>query len=289
MQSDTPLIEGPFVARRRKLNGIVEHILCAARGRTNQSLALQLGRIRTTGVWRSASAGLKAAAMLLVVVLVSGCMASSPKVDDSATSRKLENMPRPAGERPVVAIYKFRSSVRGVSGDAATDMFSTALIKSGQFAVAERARLNEGVMKEKQLNAQGMSTGDAANYQLAGAKYIFEGVVSEVNADKSSTSVGGKVRGLGVQTQGAAGSIGIDVRVIDARNGVVLDAINVRKDVKQRGVGVSGVGSFVQSVTKKNTMGADVNAKTSSKEGVDEALRECIEETIYQLATRYGG
>ena len=81
-----------------------------------------------------------------------------------------------------VTIYEFRSSVSEVSGAAATDMFTTALIKSGSFTVAERQRLNQGVAFEKQLNAQGQTTGDAARSQLKGADFIFEGTVSEANA-----------------------------------------------------------------------------------------------------------
>ena len=99
-------------------------------------------------------------------------------------------------------VLEFRSSVPEVSAAAATDMFMTALVKSGAFAVAERERLNEGVMVEKELNAQGQTTGDAANQQLAGAAYIFEGTVSEANTGESKTGVGGTVKGLGVETSG---------------------------------------------------------------------------------------
>lgn len=218
-----------------------------------------------------------------------GCViASDPVPDESRTTRKLQGLERRSGERKVVTIYQFRSSVPEVAAQGATDMFTTALIKSGAFAVAERQRLSEGVVREKQLNAQGLTTGDTAEQRLAGADYIFEGTVSEANPSESKSGVAGTLRGLGVETSGAQAKIGLDIRVVDARTGLVLDAINVRKEVKQRGASVSGVGSFVQSLTKKNLQGADVSASTDRKEGVDEALRACIEEAIYQLVKRYG-
>jgi curli biogenesis system outer membrane secretion channel CsgG len=211
-----------------------------------------------------------------------------PKLDDSATTEKLESLPRVEGNRKVVTIYEFRSSVAEVSAAAATDMFTTALIKSGTFAVAERERLNQGVALEKQLNAQGQTTGAVAQSQLIGAEYIFEGTVSEANAQAGKTGVAGVFKGLGIETSGEKATIGIDVRVVSAATGQVLDSVNVRKPIKAGGFSVSGVGAFAQKLTGKNLEGADVNVGHEGREGVDEALRSCIEEAVYQLVKRYG-
>ncbi|MEW6720220.1 MAG: CsgG/HfaB family protein [Thermodesulfobacteriota bacterium] len=217
-----------------------------------------------------------------------GWGSEAPQVDQSDTTKKLESLPRAQGNRRVVTIYEFRSSVSEVSGAAATDMFTTALIKSGAFAIAERQRLNQGVAFEKQLNAQGQSTGTAARHQLRGAEFIFEGTVSEANVQASKTGVGGVFRGLGVETSGDKATIGVDVRVVSAATAEVLDAVNVRKPVKSGGFSVSGIGSFAQKFTKKNLQGADVGVAHEGREGVDEALRACIEEAVYQLVQRYG-
>jgi curli biogenesis system outer membrane secretion channel CsgG len=227
--------------------------------------------------------------LLIMTMFIGGWGGNEdPKKDDSSTSKKLESLPRAKGRRAVVTIYEFRSSVPEVSAAAATDMFMTALVKSGAFAVAERQRLNEGVMQEKQLNAQGQTTGDTANQQLAGAAYIFEGTVSEANAGESKTGLGGTVKGLGVETSGEKAVIGLDIRVIDAKSALLLDAINVRKPVKQSGFSVKGIGSFFKNVTGQKTGGADVSIAREKKEGVDQALRACIEQAIYELVQRYG-
>lgn len=190
--------------------------------------------------------------------------------------------------RKVVTIYEFKSQVPEVSPQSATDMFMTALVKTRTFAVLERQRLEESVYREKQLNQQGMTTGDAANYRLAGADYIFVGTVTEANATASRTGMAGSYKGLGVETSGEDAEIGLDIRVLDARTGAVLDAVNTRKKISEGGVSVSGIGSFLRSVTGKKVPGGDVSVAHDSKEGVDKALRECIEEAVNELAKRWG-
>lgn len=217
-----------------------------------------------------------------------GWGSQEPEIDQSATTKKLESLPRAQGNRRVVTIYEFRSSVSEVSGAAATDMFTTALIKSGAFAIAERQRLNQGVAFEKQLNAQGQSTGSAARHQIKGAEFIFEGTVSEANVQASKTGIGGVFRGLGVETSGEKATIVIDVRVVSAATAEVLDAVNVRKPVKSGGFSVSGVGAFAQKLTSRDLQGADLGVAREGREGVDESLRACIEEAVYQLVQRYG-
>ncbi len=228
-----------------------------------------------------------AATVFLASGTASGWGSEEPKADDSETTKKLESLPRRTGDRKVVTIYQFRSSVQEVAGANATDMFTTALIKSGAFLVAERQRLNEGIMAEKQLNTQGLTSGNAVEEKLAGADYIFEGSVTEANAQESKTGVGGTFKGLGIEGSQEKGRIGLDLRVIDARTGVVLDAVNVSKSIKQDGFSVSGVGALLGGIIKKETHGADAAVSHDTKEGIDKALRECIEEAVYQLVKRY--
>jgi len=126
-------------------------------------------------------AGLAVIALLLG--FVGTCFAEEEvEVDTSRSSQRLKSLKRKSGPKPVVTIYEFRSGVPEIQARAAQDMFTTALIKSGAFAVAERQRLNEGVIREKQLNAAGQTTGTSTFRKLAGASYIFEVVVSEANA-----------------------------------------------------------------------------------------------------------
>lgn len=214
-----------------------------------------------------------------------------PVVDNSKTTKKLKSLKK-KGARKVVTIYEFRSGVPEVGARAATDMFTTALIKTGYFAVAERHRLNEGVLREKQLNTSGMTTGSGGSVKLAAASYIFEGTISEYSQDDEATEGGITVGGMDVGGRGAQSSIGLDVRIIDAETGLVLDSVNVRKGLEDSKKAVSGLGRLAQSIAalrgKSIPLDPDARVSHSKKESIDRALRSCIEAAVYEITKRYG-
>lgn len=229
----------------------------------------------------------------LLLGFVGTCFAEEDaEVDTSGTSQKLKSLKRRAGPKPVVTIYEFRSSVPEIQVKAAQEMFVTALIKSGAFAVAERQRLNEGINRERQMNASGQTTGTSATRKLAGASYVFEVVVSEANAGESQMDGGLSVGGMDLSHGNAKDSIGMDVRIVDAESGIVIDAVNVRKKIAATSTSVSGLGRLAQSIFsmkgKTLPLNPDANLKSSRKEGVDKALRSCIEAAVHELAKRIG-
>jgi curli biogenesis system outer membrane secretion channel CsgG len=230
------------------------------------------------------------AAFLIMNSALSFADDSEAEVDNSKVTQKLKKVKRSGGVKPVVTIYEFRSSVPEVQVRAAQEMFVTALIKSGSFAVAERQRLDEGVNREKQLNASGMTTGDSANSKLAGANYVFEVVVSEANANENSSQGGASVGGADIKYGSASDSIGMDVRIIDVSSGLVVDSVNVRKKIESSGASVSGLGKLAHSLFAKKgkdmPIDADANLQSSHKEGVDAALRACIDTAVLELAKR---
>jgi curli biogenesis system outer membrane secretion channel CsgG len=240
-----------------------------------------------------------AAVASLALVLIAGAPAfaqddDQPQIEHSRTSDALEALPRlPVSERKVVTIYQFSSGVPDVSNSALTDMFTTALIKSGAFLVAERERLPTDIASEKGLNAKGMSTGDTASQKVAAAQFIFEGTVSESNENQDSNQNQFSLGGMTAGGQNQVGKIAIDVRVVDVDSGLVLDAIDVSKTIRSRSSGVSGVGALANSIAglggQSIPLSPDVSTQTSHNEGVDEALRACIETAVLELVRRYGG
>lgn len=235
-----------------------------------------------------------ATALALQLAVAPAVVAQQPaRVDDSATARALDRLPRRAGPKPVVAIYDFRSSVPEVQPGAAREMFVTALLRSGAFAVAERQRLNEGVMRERQLAQGGVTAATpAAQGQVTAARYIFEAVVSEANAGAAEDARGVSVGGMTVSGAGTTDRIGIDVRIVDAHTGLVVDAVNVVKALEASTRNVSGVGNLLNSIAslrgKEVPVQVDGELRSSRKEGVDRALRSCIEAAVGELARRLG-
>jgi curli biogenesis system outer membrane secretion channel CsgG len=224
--------------------------------------------------------------------LLGGCAGIEPaQADASVGARKLKALPRKAGERVAVTIYEFRSSLPNTSAHAATDMFKTALVQSGQFRVVERSRLNEGVAREKQLQAGGYATGNAGQAQLRGAQYVFEGTLSETNQSEAQHSGGINVGGMQVNGSSNKDSIALDVRIVEAGSGDIVDAISVRKSIRGDEAGVSGVGNLIATVMsqrgKYSAYTPDVQAQQRHGEGVDSAMRAAIEEAVFQLAKRF--
>ena len=236
-------------------------------------------------------------AFILATVLL-GLVWSAPmhaqtkaRVDDSASSKELGHVRRAPGAKTAVAIYEFRSAMPDVQVGAAQEMFVTALIKSGAFAVAERQRLNEGVMRERQLNSSGITAGPAAG-QVAAARYVFEVVVSEANRGANESAQSFNIGGMTVGGGKSADAIGLDVRIVDVQSGLVVDAVNVVKEIEASTSNVSGVGNLLGALLgrsgKTMPISLDAESRSSRKEGVDRALRACIEVAVAELARRLG-
>ena len=236
---------------------------------------------------------------LCALALFCGCPGlqarkAAKAVEPAATASSpadVKKLPHKAGEPVAVTIYEFRSNINELPARGSTDMFITALSQNPAFHVVERSQLNQSVMAEKQLNAQGLSTGSSGKQKLRGAQYIFEGSISEANSSEtqSSTSVG--VAGMSVSGGANRDVVAVDVRIVDAANGDVLDSITVRRAIKSVSKGVSGVGNLLSTVLSRRhvdtTYTPDVNVQQQRKESLDEALRAVITEAVTQLSARF--
>jgi curli biogenesis system outer membrane secretion channel CsgG len=240
--------------------------------------------------------GLLGAALTVLCVPVSPAIArdKTPKVDNTDLDRQLAALPRlPANQRKIVTIYQFRSGVAGISNQAMTDMFMTALVKSGAFLVAERQNLVPDIQVEKQLNSVGAATGTAASTQLAGAQFIFEGVVSESNPDASAGEAGVTISGMSIGGNRQKMAIAIDVRILDSGTGLVMDTVSISQDVRSGGSKMSGFGSLANGISALSggpsiPLSPDASFASSGSDGVDRALRQCIYMAVLELAKRYG-
>ena len=206
----------------------------------------------------------------------------------AAAAPKLARKP---GEMVTVSIYEFRSAVGEISPRGSTDMFKTALVNSGQFRVVERSRLNEGVLREKQLNAGGLSAGKGAREPLTPARYIFEGAITEANA--SETQRAGTVRLAGAEL-GASGNkdvLAIDVRMVDAHSAEIVGVVTVRKAIGSQTKNLSGLGNLLGTVLassgKSTAYVPDVQYQQQRKESLDGALRAAIDQAVIELAQRF--
>jgi curli biogenesis system outer membrane secretion channel CsgG len=233
----------------------------------------------------------KRLAPLAAALLVAACSATAPP-RPAASARTPPQRLEHRADRVAVSIYEFRSSVDEISARGATDMFATALLASGRFQLVERARLNEGVLREKQLNAAGQSAGTSAQGQLRAAEYLFEATISELSTGDRQAQGATSIGGLQLGGSGSSDSLGIDVRIVDAGSGDVRDAVALRRPLEGRAVQVSGVGTLLQTLQgmrgrKVGPLAPDASLQASRKESVDQALRSLIDDAVAQLAARF--
>jgi curli biogenesis system outer membrane secretion channel CsgG len=239
-----------------------------------------------------------AVALALTALVVRGAepVYEPPTVDSARSTQMLANLPRNTGNRVTVSIYEFRSSVSEIAARGCTDMFRTALVKSGQFRVVERARLNEGVIREKQLNASGLTDGDAAVPQLHAAQYIFEGTISGANPSENQRSTTVSIAGMELGGGKNRDVIVIDVSIVEVATGEIIDVVTVKKSVLSNTSSISGVGNAVGALLSRgrnnsnaNNAAAfipDVKTQQAHKESLDDALRAAIDVAVAELATR---
>lgn len=229
----------------------------------------------------------------LSLLAAGGCASDYSTARATAAPGLAKLAKKSADQRVAVAIFEVTSAVPELPARGATEMFKTALVKSRQFRVVERAKLNRGVVIEKQMNAAGQTSGGAAQSQLRGAEYLFQMEITEVAAGTATDSGGFNIAGLQLGGARNRDQIGIDVSIINAANGDVVDAVNVRKELGSSATSVSGVGSLVNTVlaNKGKTPSPytpEVQYKNTRKESLDAALRETIEESVRVLAERFG-
>jgi curli biogenesis system outer membrane secretion channel CsgG len=229
--------------------------------------------------------------LILSLALLPACAAPPQDAPADPGAALKQFTPKPLAKRVAVAIYAFRSEVPEVGVRGATDMFVTALTQSGQFRVVERSRLNDGVGKEKQLNAAGMTSGSTAQRKLRGAQYLFEGSITEANAGEKSRQSGLNIGGMTIGGGSTSDSIAVDVRIIDADTSDVLDAVSVRRPIKSSTSNVSGTAALMGTIASMKGRTAspltpDLSTQSSQREGVDKVVRAAIETAVLQLIKR---
>lgn len=232
---------------------------------------------------------------LLAAIACAGPLSSSsaPEVDAGASSRALKKLPRPEGEKVPVTIHQFTSETPDINTRLATDMFTTALVKSGQFVVLERARLSQGVAKERQMASAGETSGTATPGSHKAARYVFEAVLTEVNPSVKTGKGSLVVAGAQLANVTNDDVIGVDVRIIDVDTSEVVDSVSVRKAIHGSSHEASGLGSLAGNLlggklgATEHKLAPDASLEGSRKESVDQALRTCIEAAVLEIGKRF--
>ena len=123
-------------------------------------------------------------------------------------------------------------------GDGMADMLTTALVKSGKYAVIERKEIAK-IMQEQQLGQTGLVTQESAAKagKLLGVELAVIGAVTEFGYSKKE--VGGRLtRGFGLGVASQKSTVAVDVRLVNTSTGEILASENVRKEESAKGLTV---------------------------------------------------
>lgn len=161
-----------------------------------------------------------------------------------------------AADKPRLAVLEFKAkadnqwyhwwSDQGAS--AAQDVFVTELVKTGQFRVVERERL-DALIAEQDLSLSGDVDSNTAVQagKLLGVKYFLTGAITEYGTKEtsgSSSGVGG-LPSFGFKSKKFTAAM--NARIIDTETGEIIWADEASNSAKATKVRVAGTGGGTDS------------------------------------------
>jgi curli biogenesis system outer membrane secretion channel CsgG len=155
-------------------------------------------------------------------------------------------------------------------GDGVSDMLTTALVKSGNYRVIERAEIDR-ILNEQDFGQSGRVTQQSAAQlgQVLGVEIAVIGSVSEFGYKKGET--GGAIKGLGIGVSNQQAVVGVDIRMVNTETGEIITAENVRKDKSAKGLKL-----------RTNKL-AFKDQKDFDESLVGKAAREAIEDVVSMI------
>ncbi len=176
-----------------------------------------------------------------------------------------------AKEKPRIGVLRFTNNVTGMwwwntkVARELQDLMISELVSMRKFQVLERKEIN-AVISEQDLSASGRvsKTTLVKMRRIKGAKYLMAGTVS---AFEKTSKKGGKVRFKGLRVGGKKEKtyIAVDVKVIDAETGEVVDARTIEATIKSKAIAAG--------FTKRNF---GISGGQAKKTPTGKAIRACV-------------
>ena len=210
-------------------------------------------------------------ALFALTLPLAGCYGASATVVDTGpapTVQQAQAAPYDGPQKRIaVTAFEFRAG-EGSSqiGEGMSDMLTNALFNTGKFIVLERERLNE-VMEEQDLAASGRFKKETAapKGELEGAELLIRGSVIQFEP---------KCRGgSAIIAAGSEACMAINLRIIEAKTGRVVNATTVEGTSGKSRIGILFSGGSLP-----------VGLGTYSNTPMEAAIRNCIEAAVQHIA-----
>ena len=208
------------------------------------------------------------AGLLTLAVVATGCSPSVASRNSGPTIAQAQEEPA-HGPKKRIAIMPFDVKVsRGASvGSGMSDMLADALVNSNRFVVLERQHVRD-VMAEQDFGRSGRVKRETAPQigVVEGAQLLIRGAVTTFEPECS----GGTLAVVGIKQA----CVAINMRIIDATTGRVLNATTVDGSAMTAGVGLTA-----NLPVTPLPLGLGGWTKTP----MERAIRNCIESAVQHI------
>jgi len=151
-----------------------------------------------------------------------------------------------------------------------TEMVITELMKTNRFIVVERGALNE-VLSEQDLGESGRIRQETAAKvgEVLGAQVLVKGAITEFIEKESGGGGGILVGGIGIGGKTSQGHVAMDMRLIDATTGQILQSHRAEGKIKTSKIG--GIAFF---------KGIALGGSTFKKTALGKATRSSVVDAV---------
>jgi curli biogenesis system outer membrane secretion channel CsgG len=216
---------------------------------------------------------LRLMALPLVVLFLASCVTAGGGNSNVKADQEVSYPPYD-GPKKRIAVLEFDNKVNNRWWDRSwniedrlTEMVITELMKTNRFIVVERGSLNE-VLSEQDLGASGRVRQETAAKigEVLGAQVLLKGAITEFIEKESGGAGGIMISGIGIGGTTNTGHVAMDLRLIDATTGQILQSERAEGKISSTGIGgiafFSGV-AFGGTAYKKTALGKATRAAVS--------------------------
>jgi curli biogenesis system outer membrane secretion channel CsgG len=206
--------------------------------------------------------------LMTIVVLATGCSTNVASRNSGTTIDRAQTEPVD-GPKKRIAVMPFDVKVQrgGQIGSGMSDMLADALVNTNRFIVLERQHVKD-VMAEQDFGRSGRVKKETAPAvgEIEGAQLLIRGAVTTFEPECS----GGTLAVVGLKKA----CVSVNMRIIDAKTGRVLNATTVDGSAMTAGVGLTA---------NVSTMPLPLGLGGWSKTPMERAIRDCIDSAVQHI------
>ncbi len=207
--------------------------------------------------------------LLGVLLLAAGCTSTATVVSSSSgpTISQVQQAPANGPQyRVAISAFDYKAAKRGDIGEGMADMLADSLFNTGRFIVLEREHLDEVTQEQDLANSSRFNQSTAAPIgQLEGAQLLIRGSITAFEPACKGGSL--------IIVSGNQACVSINIRIIDAATGRVVNATTVDGTSASNSVGL---------IFARGDMPIGLGAY--SKTPMEQAIRNCIEKAVNYIA-----